>query len=406
MITNFKLTRPQLILATATLVNTIGNGSYLTAGILYFTKVLHLPAYQVGLGFSAAGIISLAAGIPGGHLADRYSPRAIYALTLAGCALGMAGFYFTHSFLAFVLVACFTSITQTAGFAARGPIIRRLGGGRPQELRAYLRSVTNLGIALGAVGAGVAVEVNSALAYKILIAGNGISFAMSAAIVWFLPGIRSEPSEPAVSGPRWVALRDYPYITLTLLDGVLAIQGQVQAIAIPLWLTGFTLAPRWILAASVVVNTVIVVILQVRASKKITSAHEGGHAMRRAGFMLLISCVIISVTGHLAEAEAAALILVAVIIQTVGELWYAAGGFELSFGLAPEHAQGQYLGVYGMGAGLANTFGPALLTALCIGWGIAGWVTVGILFAAAGLLMPMAVRWAEATRTRSDHVAT
>jgi hypothetical protein len=403
VITIFKLTRPQLILAIATLVNTIGNGSYLTAGILYFTKVLHLPVYQVGLGFSAAGIISLTAGIPGGHLADRYSPRAIYGLTLAGCALGMAGFYFTRSFLAFILVACFTSITQTAGLAARGPIIRRLGGRRPQEFRAYLRSVTNLGIALGAVCAGVTVEVNSTLAYKILIAGNGISFAMSAAIIFFLPGIRSEP---AVSGPRWIALRDYPYIALTLLDGVLAIQGQVQTVAIPLWLTSFTSAPRWILAASVVINTVIVVILQVRASKNITSAHEGGYTMRRAGFMLLISCIIISVTGHLAAVGAATLIVVAVIIQTVGELWYAAGGFELSFGLAPEHAQGQYLGVYGMGAGLANSFGPALLTVLCIGWGIPGWVTVGILFAAAGLLVPPAVRWAEATRTRPGQVAT
>jgi MFS family permease len=404
VITTFKLTRPQLILVTATLVNTIGNGSYLTAGILYFTRVLHLPAYQVGLGFSVAGIVSLTAGIPGGYLADRYSPRAIYASTLAGCALGMAGFYFTRNFLAFILAACFTTILQTAGLAARGPIIRRLGGGRPQELRAYLRSVTNLGIALGAVCAGVAVQVNSALAYKILIAGNGVSFAMSAAIIWFLPGVKS--SEPAVSGPRWVALRDYPYITLTLLDGVLAIQGQVQTIAIPLWLTSFTLAPRWILAAAVVINTVMVVIFQVRASRKITSAHEGGRAMRRAGFTLLITCIAISVTGHLAALGAAALILMAVIIQTVGELWYAAGGFELSFGLAPEHAQGQYLGVYGMGVGLANSFGPALLTALCIGWGLLGWVTVGILFAAAGLLIPPAVRWAEATRANSDQVAT
>jgi len=399
----FKLTRAELILVTATLVNTIGNGSYLTAGILYFTRVLHLPAYEVGLGFSAAGVISLVAGVPGGHLADRYSPRAIYAATLAGCALGMVGFYFTRNFLAFILVACFTSVAQAAGLAARGPIIRHLGGKRPQELRAYLRSVTNLGIALGAVGAGVAVEVNSTLAYKILIAGNGASFAMSAAIIWFLPKIKT--SAP-VSGPRWVALRDYPYITLTLLDGVLAIQGQVQTVAIPLWLTSFTAAPRWILAASVVINTVLVVVFQVRASRQITSAHEGGRAMRRAGFTLLISCVVISVTGHLAAASAAALILAAIIIQTAGELWYAAGGFELSFGLAPEHAQGQYLGVYGMGVGLANSFGPALLTALCIGWGMAGWVTVGILFAAAGLLIPPAVRWAEATRSSPGQAAT
>jgi MFS family permease len=403
MITAFKLTRPQLILVTATMVNTIGNGSYLTAGILYFTKVLHFPAYQVGLGFSAAGIISLTAGIPGGHLADRYSPRAIYSSTLAACALGMAGFYFTRSLTAFILAACFTSVNQTAGLAARGPIIRRLGGARPQELRAYLRSVTNLGIALGAVGAGVAVQVNSDLAYRVLIAGNGVSFAMSAAILWFLPGIKPEP---AANGPRWVALRDFPYITLTLLDGVLAIQGQVQTVAIPLWLTTFTSAPRWILAAAVVINTVLVVIFQVGASRKITSAQEGGRAMRRAGFTLLIACLAISVTGHLAAASAAALLLFAVIIQTIGELWYAAGGFELSFGLAPEHAQGQYLGVYGMGVGLANSFGPALLTALCIGWGLPGWITVGVLFAAAGLLIPPAVRWAEATRAHSDRVVT
>jgi MFS family permease len=191
-----------------------------------------------------------------------------------------------------------------------------------------------------------------------------------------------------------------------VLDGVLAIQGQVQTVAIPLWLTSFTHAPRWILAAAVVINTVLVVIFQVRASSKITSAHQGGRAMRRAGFTLLIACIAISLTGHLSPVGAATLILVAVIIMTVGELWYAAGGFELSFGLAPEHAQGQYLGVYGMGVGLANSFGPALLTALCIGWGMTGWVTVGVLFAAAGLLIPPAVRWAEATRARPDGVAT
>jgi len=53
---HIQLTRPQLILATATLVNTVGNGSYLTAGILYFTKVLHLPVYQVG--WASAPLVS------------------------------------------------------------------------------------------------------------------------------------------------------------------------------------------------------------------------------------------------------------------------------------------------------------------------------------------------------------
>lgn len=385
------------MLTVATLINTIGNGVYMTAGVLYFTRVVHLPAYQVGLGFSIAGLVSLGAGIPVGHLSDRHSPRAIYAATLLGGALSMAGFYFVRSFAAFLAVACFASAAQAAGPAARGPIIRRLGGQRPQEFRAYLRSVTNLGVALGAVCAGVAVEANTTIAYQLLIVGNCASFAISAAIIRALPSVRSG-ARPTKA--RWTALRDYPYIALTLLDSVLAIQLQILTIAIPLWLTSHTRAPRWILSAIVVLNTVMVVLFQVRASKRISNAQEAGQAMRRAGFALMLSCILISVTGHLPAVESGLLLLAAVMIQTVGELWYSAGGFELSFGLAPAAAQGQYLGVYGMGMGLANSFAPVLLTVLCISWGAPGWLVVGAMFAIAGVVIPSAVRWAEATRAQ------
>ncbi|WP_406194715.1 hypothetical protein OH807_05785 [Kitasatospora sp. NBC_01560] len=56
-------------------------------------------------------------------------------------------------------------------------------------------------------------------------------------------------------------------------------------------------------------------------------------------------------------------------IHTIGELCHCAAGFEVSFSLAPQHATGQYLGVLGLGTGLAEAFGPALLISLCITWG-------------------------------------
>ena len=126
---------------------------------------------------------------------------------------------------------------------------------------------------------------------------------------------------------HWTALRDYPYIALTLLDSVLAIQLQILTIAIPLWLTSHTRAPRWILFAIVVLNTVMVVLFQVRASKRISNAQEAGQAMRRR-LALMLSCILISVTGHLPAVQSGLLLLAAVMIQTVGELWYSAGGFE------------------------------------------------------------------------------
>jgi hypothetical protein len=89
--------------------------------------------------------------------------------------------------------------------------------------------------------------------------------------------------------------------------------------------------------------------------------------------------------------------MAAVVIHTVGELWHAAAGFEISFALAPEHATGQYLGVFGAGAGLADAFGPSLLVALCIAWGRPGWYVLGALFALTGLAARFAVRFSSST---------
>ncbi|MFE3580637.1 MFS transporter [Streptomyces vinaceus] len=95
---------------------------------------------------------------------------------------------------------------------------------------------------------------------------------------------------------------------------------------------------------------------------------------------------------------AATLLLAGVAVHTIGELWHAAAGFEVSFALAPERATGQYLGVFGLGAGLAEAAGPALIIFLCVTWGRPGWYVMGALFALTGLAAPFVVRWAERQR--------
>ncbi|MFE7295661.1 hypothetical protein [Streptomyces sp. NPDC057579] len=142
---------PQRAIAASNFVNTIGSGLYLTAGVLYFTEDARIPAGQVGLGLGIAGVASLAAGIAVGHLADTRGARGVYAGTLVVRALATAGFLLAGSFWPFVLAVCAATGAHTAGQAARGPIIRSHGGDRPQEFRAYLRAVTNIGISLGAL---------------------------------------------------------------------------------------------------------------------------------------------------------------------------------------------------------------------------------------------------------------
>ncbi|HEV3361043.1 MAG TPA: MFS transporter [Pseudonocardiaceae bacterium] len=387
--------RPARLLALATLASQTGYGVYLTAGVLYFTRAVHLPAGQVGVGLTVAGAVALAVGIPFGHLADRRGARSVYAQVLGLGMVSMVGLCFAHDFWTFLVFASLGAVAQSAAQAARSPLIQKYGGERPAEYRGYLRSISNVGISVGALLAGWGVAVDTRFAYVLLIAGSAVTYAVSAMVVLFLPHLAPTPSR---AGPRWGALRDRPYIVLTLLDGVMAIQYRVLTAAVPLWLVDRIMAPGWSVSVVMLVNTAIVVLFQVRVSRGITVPAAGGRAFRRAGFAFLVAAVMISLMVDVPVWLVLVLLPMAVIVHTVGELWQAAAGFELSFALAPRDAVGQYQGLFGMGLGLGITLGPALLIALCIEWGVPGWWVVGAMFALTGLAVPPIVRWAERDR--------
>ncbi|WP_207938828.1 hypothetical protein [Actinomadura darangshiensis] len=234
--------------------------------------------------------------------------------------MATAAFLLADSFWPFVLAVGVATGSKAAGLAARSPLIRHYGGTRPQEFRAYLRAVTNIGISLGALLAGWAVQVGTLPAYRLLVIGNAIALASSAAILFLLP--RASPGR-TVRGPRF-ALQDRPSLLLTALDGVMAIQFKVLTVAIPLWLVQATAAPRWLDSGTMVINTVIVIAFQVRASRNIDSPAASGTAYRRSGVAFLVSCSLISLSAGIPAWSAATLLMTAVVIHTIGELWHAA----------------------------------------------------------------------------------
>ncbi|WP_305788031.1 MFS transporter [Symbioplanes lichenis] len=387
--------RGQRLLVLAILVNTVGYGIYLTAGVLYATRAIDLPAGQVGAGLSVAGVLSLLAGLPAGHLADRLGARGVYVATGAIGAAGMAGLCLTRDFWLFLVFTTLVNISQTAGRAARGPVIQQLGGERPARFRSFLRAVTNLGVAFGALVAGWGVHVDTRNAYLLLLVGCALTYLTTAVMTAFLPRV---PVREAREGPRWSALRDKPYLLLTLLDGVMSLQYRVLTAALPLWLLTRTEVPKWTVAAAMLINTGVVVSLQVTLGRRVDSPKAGAVAFRRAGLAFLVSCGLISALAEVPAWAGVLLLVTGVTVHTLGEIWQSAGGFELSFALAPPDAVGQYQGVFGLGLGLGTTVAPALLIWLCVEWGTPGWWVVGALLAGAGLVVPAVARWGERTR--------
>ncbi len=147
-------------------------------------------------------------------------------------------------------------------------------------------------------------------------------------------------------------------------------------------------------------NTVSVMLFQVRAARRVTSLATAARAFRTASVVMLVACVAFALpAAGFAQWAAVAVLLLAAGLQVTAEMIQAAGSWEIGLGLAPEDKQGQYQGFFGSGTAASRMLGPALLTTLIFTWGIAGWIVLGGLFLLAGTAMGPAVRWAERTRT-------
>ncbi|SBT37858.1 MFS transporter [Micromonospora auratinigra] len=403
---------PLRTLSLATLANTVGMGLWTAGAALYLTRDVGLSPASVGVGLTAAGMVGLTASVPLGGLADRRDPRRLRALLQVCQAVVAAAYLLVGSFPVFLAVAVADALLTSGNLAVRAALVAAVGGPRGRvHAFATLRAVANLGIALGAALAGFALAADTHLAYQLLVVGNVTSYLLSAALLLRLPACPpaprapavptdpEAPREPAAARPRRArALRDGRFLAVSGASAVLTLHLTVLTLVVPLWAVDRVGAPPPVVAAVLLTNTVLTVLLAVRLSRGADRAAPAARKLRRAGLVLAAAMPLYALTAGLPTGPAVALLLVATAVYTVGDLWHGSAGAGLAYDLAPPAAIGAYQGADGLLAGLARAVGPALLTLLLLDGGVPGWLALGALFAGVGLAAPALTRWALANR--------
>jgi MFS family permease len=388
--------------AFVTLVDSTGTGAFLTGSTLFFTRVLGLSVGQVGLGLSIAGLAALLGSVPLGTLGDRFGHKRVWvALTIAE-ALFFAAYPLVGSFAGFLVVVTLLALASVGGSPLRGAYLSRIAGPEQRvRARAYNQAVSNVGISLGALGAGVALQVDTRTAYIVLVLANAVSYLAVAAVLLSLPAGDPVPRRPETR--LFPVFRDRPFLAVTVLNGLLMTYAAVLTVALPLWIVQRTHAPRWAVAGVFLLNTVIAVTLQVRASRGAETVRGAAVAARRAGLVLLVACAVFAVSGvPSSPAGALAVLAVAAVLFTLGEMLQSAGSWGLSYGLAPEDRQGQYLGAWSMGTRIYDAAGPLLVVGLVLGLGAVGWLVLGAFLATVAASMVPVSAWAQRRRPEAS----
>lgn len=394
---------PARTLALATLVNTIGNGAFVTASVLYFTRVVGLSAPTVGIGLTVAGIAGLFSGVPAGHLADRIGARTVAATLTAAAGVVTLAYLVLRGPVAFVLVALLYSLFDRGAYAGRQALIAAVLRKDEQlvRTRAYLRSVTNVGMSVGAALAGVAIQLDTRSAYLAILALDAVTFLGCAVVFLRLPAALAKPDakQDKARSSVLAVLRDRPYSVLTLLNMVLLLHVPLLEVVLPLWVVHDTSAPRFLVSVLILVNTITVVLCQVRLARDVDALGPAVRALRLSGLLLFAACVAFALAGHHNALLSAMVLVIAAGLHVFGEMTQAAGAWVISYDLAPDNAMGQYLGLFNTGTAAAQQFAPALLVFLIIEWGTPGWFVLGGVFLAASLLTAPTVAWARRART-------
>ncbi|MGK5558017.1 MFS transporter, partial [Actinomadura kijaniata] len=389
---------PRRVYALALLVNTFGTGLLMVSLPLFLIRIVDLSAVEVGVGLSIASTITLVAGFPLGDLADRRGPLTMTRVMLLVQGAATAGLLFADGFVAFVAVVTVEMVAGRAIVTAEGALLRRVADDGAADYRSMTHAITNVGFSLGFVGSGVTIQIGTTTAYRVAIAVNALTFLVAWAILSRMP--RYAPLPVPRTARRWGVWRDRAFVVYSVLGTAFSLQFSVLLLLLPVWVADHTNAPDWTISVSLVINTLLVVLFQVRLGGKVQTLRQGGLAWRRAGIAFLGSCAVMGLAAGLPAWAALLMIVAAVSVHTVGEIWHLAAGFALSMGLPPAHAQGQYDGFSSILGGIGTAVAPVLLLGPVLSNGRTGLLVLGAFFALTSLLMPAVARWGE--RTRAD----
>ncbi|MEU1006889.1 MFS transporter [Streptomyces sp. NPDC005890] len=384
-------------MVAANLVNALGTGLYQTVSAMYLTRSVGLTPAQVGLGISLGAAAAVVAGPPLGHVADRRGPRNLLVLTFLVQCVGSVCLTLVNGFAVFLAVSVLTGVSLAGTRGAQGALIAQLvPADRRARTRAVMRGTANVGLAVGAMTAGLGLVADSRPWYVGLILGDAATFVLAALTTLRIPPVA--PANGPRVGPRLAALRDRPFLAFTALDGLMSMHFYLLELALPLWVATATSAPRWMVSVLFCINTASVLLLQVRATKGTETPVGGARAARRAGLAIGLACVLFALAGGRSVRLAVVLLALGAMAHVAGELWQSAAGWSISFGLAPAHAHGEYQATYSTGLSMSRIFAPAVLAVLVTGWGVRGWLVLGAVFVSAGLLISPVVRWAARSR--------
>ncbi|MEU7700742.1 MFS transporter [Streptomyces sp. NPDC015492] len=365
-------------------IDKCGTGLWSTAMALYFTFVTGLDLGQVGLLIAASGAAGIAGAPLGGRLADRFPLVRVIICTQLLRAAALLALLTTDDFPLLVLFSAAGALPDRATNVLTKLYAARVAGPDRIRYQAINRTTSNIGWTLGGLGAAAALAVGSSTAFHLLLIGDALSYLVMAALTLRC----AEPPSPAASRIAAASTdpvpaakpptpwRDRGFLGFTAADSVFYLHDSILQVALPLWIVHATEAPVGLAPLLMVANSALVVLFQVPLSRLGSSTEAARRLLTPLAALFAVGTLALAVSALGGRNLAVAALLTAAVALTFAEMIHTIASWEISVALAPDDAQGAYLGVHGLAQSTQRFVGPLLMTGL-VSAGPLAWPLLG-----------------------------
>ncbi len=342
------LPRACWILALATFVNRAGTMalSYLA---LYLTEMRGFSGVEAGNTASCFGLVALVVAPLAGRLSDRVGARIVMLGSLLSG--GLAFLLFPLAQRPWELVAM-TALLALCSEPFRPVCLAYVSDAVAIESRPraflLLRLAINLGLSVGPLLGGVLVEFG----YDWLFLVNGATALAACGLSLQLPDVRHAALPAEQTRDVGSVLRDGPFLRVLLGCYLAAFVLFQHGPAMSLFMVRDLGLPKWHYGATYLVNTLLIVLVEVRLN--VAMAHW------RPGRVLALGALLQAIGfGANALCHDTRSILLVVPIWTFGEMILLPTLANVVADLAPKHRTGVYMGLYSTSFSLAYATAPA-----------------------------------------------
>ena len=378
------LPRDIWVLSIATLVNRVGT-MVLPFLVLYLTRELGFSAPRAGLILAVYGVGSILAAPLAGRLSDRIGPLPIMRWSLVVTGGLLLVFPFAKGFAA---VAGITLLWAVVSESFRPANLVMIANVVSADLRkpafALMRLAINLGTSIGPAAAGFI----AALSFKLIFVVDALT-TIAAGLILFLTPLSTkrhvhdpvDETEGSGSLRQLLVLDDRRYLlflSAIFLTGFVFFQHEG---ALPLFLVNvLSLSPAFY-GMLFTINTVMIVFMEVPLNA--ATAHWPHHrALAIGAFLFALG------SGALAFASGPAMVVVAIVVWTFGEMMLFPQASAYVAEIAPPHRRGVYMGAYQLAFNLSFAIAPWAGTVALVQFGAQPlWIAVFLVGTVSALIM-------------------